>query len=717
MPRQDAPRVEQRPAAPPVEPLVPPRNLTPPPASPPPPPRPSEPVEPLFTANDLDRPQPPRPEAKPALASLSFSFGGLDQPAASSPPFPPDPRPQSEPEPPLQSPPPPPLHHLRREPEQPAPARTAPDFEPGEAEPPAVELSDEFAADLEASLRESLFGEGTRQDTPAQPVQVAPEPAERAPEPAPPPFFARREAAAPSDYHRDNPFEPSERPHAGSSTAAHEPAFDYHGTEPDYHGTGSDYHGAEPGSYVEPSHPGFESAPAPQSPHGLNLGTGLEQEMASALNEDVYAHGAQRQGAYHDYARNDYAPEGLEQVPHFEQEEKRGGIPVFGIVAGVVIVAIFGGAGAVSYRAIFGETASGPPPVISAGGEPVKVRPENDQAQSDVEDPLVLRGADGDSVENTRIVSRVESLAALPQPNSGETAKIEDRVPQGGDAVTPLEPRVVRPAPIAPDSGVDGPRRVRTLTVRPDGTIEAPPAPEPQVAAQASAAGTLGAADANAGNPGSAPLPGTGGAPSAAQTAAPSTIPLPPPRPGIAVSPVSSAPQPGATATARASNPADAPLEVRRVAVERFRTDDNTAAPQGGPVNLVPQTPAGTAPPVSRQQAAATAPAPVTTQSVASARTAAVAAVQPAAAPQGGYVVQLASRRTQEQALATFSDFQSRFTGQLGNRQPLIQRADLGTRGIFFRVQVGPMAERGEADRLCSDLKSAGLPDCFVQRN
>jgi len=444
--------------------------------------------------------------------------------------------------------------------------------------------------------------------------------------------------------------------------------------------------------------------------------------MASILNEDVYEGEAGGHEAY-----GGYADEGIEQVPHFEEEQKQGKIPVFGIVAGVVIVAIFGGAGAVSYRAIFGESANEPPPVISAGVEPLKVRPENDETQTDVEDPLVLRTGDDDSVENTRIVSRVEDLAALPQTGAGEAAKIEDRVPQGNDAVTPLEPRVVRPAPISPDGGVDGPRRVRTLTVRPDGTIEAPP--EPQTTTQSAPAAQVGtplaaapAATPIEGNAASAPGTPAAGATAPAPSGSPSTIPLPPPRPGIAVSPLSSVPQTGATATAQTNAtgaPGNAPLEVRRVAVERITADGSAPAPTG-PVNLVPQTPAATAqsPAQNQQQTAAVAPAPVATQTPAPVSTGTTAAAAPpSAVPQGGFVVQLASRRTEEQALATFSDFQSRFGGQLGSYQPLIQRADLGDRGIFYRVQVGPMAEREAANQLCSDLKSAGLPDCFVQRN
>ena len=52
--------------------------------------------------------------------------------------------------------------------------------------------------------------------------------------------------------------------------------------------------------------------------------------------------------------------------------------------------------------------------------------------------------------------------------------------------------------------------------------------------------------------------------------------------------------------------------------------------------------------------------------------------------------------------------------GILGGYQPNIQQVDLGERGIFHRLRVGPMS-RAEADALCSRYQSAG-GECLVQR-
>lgn len=38
---------------------------------------------------------------------------------------------------------------------------------------------------------------------------------------------------------------------------------------------------------------------------------------------------------------------------------------------------------------------------------------------------------------------------------------------------------------------------------------------------------------------------------------------------------------------------------------------------------------------------------------------------------------------------------------------PSVIRADLGERGIFFRLRAGPLADKAAADALCETLKAA----------
>jgi cell division septation protein DedD len=80
-----------------------------------------------------------------------------------------------------------------------------------------------------------------------------------------------------------------------------------------------------------------------------------------------------------------------------------------------------------------------------------------------------------------------------------------------------------------------------------------------------------------------------------------------------------------------------------------------------------------------------------------------------------GFAVQVASHRQQAEAVAAFADLQQRYPNLISGYQPLIQRADLGERGIFYRLRIGPVADKGSADQLCASLKSAGLPGCLVR--
>ena len=52
----------------------------------------------------------------------------------------------------------------------------------------------------------------------------------------------------------------------------------------------------------------------------------------------------------------------------------------------------------------------------------------------------------------------------------------------------------------------------------------------------------------------------------------------------------------------------------------------------------------------------------------------------------------------------------------LGSRAPLIKRADLGEKGVYYRAMVGPFASSEEAAQVCGNLKTAG-GQCVVQKN
>ncbi len=93
-------------------------------------------------------------------------------------------------------------------------------------------------------------------------------------------------------------------------------------------------------------------------------------------------------------------------------------------------------------------------------------------------------------------------------------------------------------------------------------------------------------------------------------------------------------------------------------------------------------------------------------------------AARPAAAParkgQSVYL-QVTSQRSEAEAKAAFNSLRGRFPAILGDRQPIIRRADLGDKGIYYRAQIGPV-DAAEADRQCNELKAVG-GQCFIQYN
>ncbi|WP_426442964.1 SPOR domain-containing protein [Bradyrhizobium genosp. P] len=82
----------------------------------------------------------------------------------------------------------------------------------------------------------------------------------------------------------------------------------------------------------------------------------------------------------------------------------------------------------------------------------------------------------------------------------------------------------------------------------------------------------------------------------------------------------------------------------------------------------------------------------------------------------GGYLVQVSSQKNEADAQASYRALQGKFPGVLGSRSPVIKRADLGEKGVYYRAMVGPFGSPDEASQFCGSLKSAG-GQCVVQRN
>jgi hypothetical protein len=175
--------------------------------------------------------------------------------------------------------------------------------------------------------------------------------------------------------------------------------------------------------------------------------------------------------------------------------------------------------------------------------------------------------------------------------------------------------------------------------------------------------------------------------------------------------------QPPAAAPAPTAAPASQPSGVpptgapRVVHTETIRPGQVASAdlsqPVAPPLAAAVPSPAP-APPAKQPAARAKQGAPV-----------ALADTPPATrstAPTGGYVVQLSSQRSEEEAMASFKALATKYAAVFGDRQPLIKRADLGDKGVYYRAQVGPFPNQDQANHFCSNLKIAG-GQCIVQKN
>ena len=336
------------------------------------------------------------------------------------------------------------------------------------------------------------------------------------------------------------------------------------------------------------------------------------------------------------------------------------------VIAGVFALAAIGTAGAFGYRALFHSTGpSAPPPVIKAESAPSKIVPVSNK-----------------NTPSKQITDRVDTPIQSEKLVSREEKPVEIKDKPAGAVFPPAQNLSSAYTP-APGIGIVSPdaKRVRTIAIRPDqATIDdstpavaqpAMPMPPPRVTTNAPVRQAA--------------------APTAPQQQAPPAqvaTSAPPAFVAEAVAPPARR-QPVARVT-----PAAAPHQA--------------AVPGNAPLSLSPDAPAP----------ARVAPARTTTPTV---RTAAVTPTQtaPAATARGtggSYAVQVSSQRSESEAQAAFRSQQSKYPDQLGGKQPLIHKVDLGAKGIYYRAMVGPFATGSEASQLCSSLKAAG-GSCLVQKN
>jgi cell division septation protein DedD len=90
-------------------------------------------------------------------------------------------------------------------------------------------------------------------------------------------------------------------------------------------------------------------------------------------------------------------------------------------------------------------------------------------------------------------------------------------------------------------------------------------------------------------------------------------------------------------------------------------------------------------------------------------------AAKPAAAKAAGPRLQLGSVRSEEAARQEWERIKHKNADLLGSLSASPIRADLGDRGIYYRIQTGPVADPASAERICSELKQRSI-GCIIAR-
>lgn len=189
--------------------------------------------------------------------------------------------------------------------------------------------------------------------------------------------------------------------------------------------------------------------------------------------------------------------------------------------------------------------------------------------------------------------------------------------------------------------------------------------------------------------------------------------PMPPPlpprveTPDAALAPPAATPDAGgATAALPPAPSGEEPLPLPKPKPGTRGASAPTTA-VSSPAASTPTTSAALTTSVSAPSPAPVAPAPPP----ASPPSAASAPKPPSAG--GGYRLQIAALPTEARATAEWGRISARHGDVLRGLKPEISRADLGERGVVYRLRVGPVASEQSARALCQSLSGRGI-GCLV---
>ena len=328
--------------------------------------------------------------------------------------------------------------------------------------------------------------------------------------------------------------------------------------------------------------------------------------------------------------------EAHDDLLHLAQKEKNTGSGGKGAYILLGLLAILGvGFGLAAYMRNEGAAIPlGPAPLISADKAPVKVAPV-DQGGS----------------QTTQQAAAIYQPGKMDDPKDAKIVNNEEK---------PVDVNTVPRPPGAPLLGE--PKKIRTVTIRPDGTI----------------------VEENATNAGAS-------APNVAAT----------PRPGATVAPLANAPQQAVPSLALAAPSAPS------VTAPVIQQQPAASTPQGPVVRVLP-------PERPQTMTAAPAPASPAPQAVEKPAPPAAATSEKIEAGSGDYGVQFGAPASETEARTMIANLKKSNAKVFDGLSFVVQKADNSGRTIF-RVRVIGLAREG-AISLCEKMKSSGT-QCFVAKN
>ncbi|CUX43712.1 MULTISPECIES: SPOR domain-containing protein [Agrobacterium] len=430
-----------------------------------------------------------------------------------------------------------------------------------------------------------------------------------------------------------------------------------------------------------------QARPAPAPEEADEFERALEEDFRRSMQEAAASRGNAPRDAENTYVDH--------QAAYRDEDERGGRRWIMPVAAAIGLVLIGGGVYALVSGGSSSTGSNGAPVIISADNDPMKVVPENpggrvvpnqDKAVYD----RVAGGNAADPKQPALISSNEQPVDVVQRTLIPEQLPLEGENDADMEAAgTPVgeteDPRLLSPEEKAAQNegaGATGvsPRKVRTMIVKPDGTlvaqeVDAPAAHPPKADKVAELAAPQTA------------KPGEG----APAVIAASRVPVAPEQPQ-AHTPAATTPAATTPAATKPAAQSAAPLPAARPSSQPA----NVVATVTNQGNVRPATTAPAQPQAAQQQTAAATPAATSTPSA------------------GGYYIQIASLPSQAEAQKSYQNMSAKFGSVIGGRGVDIKAAEIAGKGTFYRVRI-PAGDKNEAVALCEKFRSAG-GSCLVAR-